>query len=108
MLVLFSRSLKYNSSLASTAATTAVNITATGLLGRLAFGEAASLQWWVGASAILGGSFLINRSQRQVTQPALKVPGAEGREPVAEGAAAAAAASPAKGGVAARRRTRRA
>lgn len=39
MLALYSRSLRHNSSLASTAATTAANISATGLLGRLVFGE---------------------------------------------------------------------
>lgn len=69
MLVLYSRALRYNSSLACTASTTAVNISATGLLGHLVFGEATSLQWWVGASSIFLGSFLISRSQKQ-EQPA--------------------------------------
>lgn len=44
MLILYTRSLRYNSSLACTAATTAVNISATGLLGSALFGEATSLQ----------------------------------------------------------------
>jgi drug/metabolite transporter (DMT)-like permease len=66
----------------------AVNISATGLLGKAVFGEATSLQWWVGATSILVGSVLINRSQRKAAEPqaaavaggvALKVPGAERR-----------------------------
>lgn len=44
MLILYTRSLRYNSSLACTAATTAVNISTTGLLGSALFGEATSLQ----------------------------------------------------------------
>lgn len=61
MLALYTRSLRHNSSLASTAATTAVNISATGILGRVVFGESTSLQWWAGATSILLGSFFINR-----------------------------------------------
>ncbi|KAL4430814.1 hypothetical protein ABPG75_006070 [Micractinium tetrahymenae] len=105
MLILYTRSLRYNSSLACTAATTAINISATGLLGAALFGEATSLQWWVGASSILVGSVFINRSTRKEAAAAAAA---------AEGAAQPAAAAeeqeeeeaPAKG--AARRRTRRA
>jgi drug/metabolite transporter (DMT)-like permease len=65
MLVLYSRALRHNSSLACTATATAANISASGLLGRAVFGEPTSLQWWVGASTILVGSFLINRKQQK-------------------------------------------
>ncbi len=43
------------------------------------FGEATSLQWWVGASTIIVGSFLISRAQRKAeekgaAEPAVEVP----------------------------------
>ncbi|PRW58196.1 tRNA pseudouridine synthase A [Chlorella sorokiniana] len=89
MLALYSRSLRHNSSLASTAATTAVNISATGLLGRAVFGEATSLQWWAGAVTILIGSFLINRSQKQQPAAAPATAPAGGAEQRAKGKAGA-------------------
>lgn len=88
MLALYSRSLRHNSSLASTAATMAINISATGLLGRAVFQEATSLQWWAGAVTILLGSFLINRSQK--SQPAAAAAAAPA------GAGGTAAAQPAQ------------
>ncbi len=80
MLILYGRSLRYNSSLASTAATTAVNISATGWLAHWVFGERTSVQWWVGATTILVGSYFINRSQKQQAGEAvLNVPAAAAR-----------------------------
>ncbi|KAI3433669.1 hypothetical protein D9Q98_003478 [Chlorella vulgaris] len=107
MMVLYTRALRYNSSLASTAATTAVNITATGLLGKLVFGEMTSLQWWVGASSIFVGSILIGRAQRKQAQlseepaDAADVPGAEHRAQQEQGVDVGSAA---KGGTQRRRR----
>lgn len=63
MLACYNRSLLYTSSLAATTAATAVNITATGLLGRLAFGEQTSARWWAGVTCIWLGSLLLQPPQ---------------------------------------------
>lgn len=86
MLILFTRSMRYNSSLACTACTMVVNISATGLLGRTLFGESTSLQWWVGASSILVGSIFINRNSKALEAPVAQEDGQQ----QAGGAAAAA------------------
>lgn len=59
MVVLYTRALRSTTSLQATVATLAVNITATGFLGRAVFGEGTSLQWWIGASTILAGTYFI-------------------------------------------------
>lgn len=96
MMVLYGRSLRHQSSLASTAATTAINISATGLLGRAVFGEATSLQWWAGASSIFLGSFLVSRAQKKAAGEAEAAPAvAAAAQPAATRKAAKAAAAPA-------------
>ncbi|XP_069669004.1 transmembrane protein 42 isoform X2 [Periplaneta americana] len=53
------------SSLPATVTSTAVNYITSALIGRIVFGEATSLLWWVGATLVVSGLTLICQSQKK-------------------------------------------
>jgi hypothetical protein len=77
MLVLFSRSLRYLTSLQASAASIATNIVMTGQLGRLVFGETVNVSWWIGASTIVIGTFFIKKQEGSSMPAAIKVTAGE-------------------------------
>ncbi|PKK64636.1 hypothetical protein RhiirC2_666035, partial [Rhizophagus irregularis] len=63
MWTFFTKALnKSSSSLQVTVLNSATNFCMTAILGNIIFGETLSLQWWFGASLIVIGTLLVNKS----------------------------------------------
>ncbi|GBC03865.1 hypothetical protein RclHR1_05380002 [Rhizophagus clarus] len=67
MWTFFTKALnKSSSSLQVTVLNSATNFCMTAILGNIIFGEALSLQWWFGASLIVIGTLLVNKSSYDI------------------------------------------